>query len=106
VWLAAGGRCTFCNKDLVKDDVTGQEVLIGQLAHIVGWSTAAGSPRGAWRELLAMAESDHPGVESIALFPAVPAVGAVVMGRALMRGGHPALRIYDLSHRTRRYETS
>jgi hypothetical protein len=47
VWLAEGGRCTFCNKNLLRDEVTGQEVMIGQLAHIVGWSTQPGSPRGA-----------------------------------------------------------
>ncbi|MFE2753869.1 SAVED domain-containing protein [Actinosynnema sp. NPDC059335] len=46
VWVAAGGRCTICNRYLLADPVTGQEVSIGQLAHIVGWSTAAGSPRG------------------------------------------------------------
>lgn len=46
VWIAAGGRCTFCGKNLLIDEVTGEEVSIGQLAHIVGWSTASGSPRG------------------------------------------------------------
>ncbi|MFC3897978.1 SAVED domain-containing protein [Lentzea rhizosphaerae] len=46
VWVAAGGRCTICNRYLLADNVTGQEVSIGQLAHIVGWSTAPGSPRG------------------------------------------------------------
>jgi len=46
VWIAAGGRCTMCNKYLADDEVTGQDVMVGQLAHIVGWSTAAGSPRG------------------------------------------------------------
>lgn len=46
VWVAAGGRCTICNQYLLADNVTGQEVSIGQLAHIVGWSTAPGSPRG------------------------------------------------------------
>lgn len=46
VWVAAGGRCTICNRYLLADNVTGHEVAIGQLAHIVGWSTAPGSPRG------------------------------------------------------------
>jgi hypothetical protein len=46
VWVAAGGRCTMCNKRLVDDDYTGTEVSVGQLAHIVGWSKAPGSPRG------------------------------------------------------------
>lgn len=46
VWIAAGGRCTMCNKYLMDDEFTGQDVLVGQLAHIVGWSNTAGSPRG------------------------------------------------------------
>ncbi|MFD4636583.1 SAVED domain-containing protein [Lentzea sp. NPDC058436] len=46
VWVRAGGRCTICNRYLMEDSATGQEVPIGQLAHIVGWSTAPGSPRG------------------------------------------------------------
>jgi hypothetical protein len=47
VWVAAGGRCTICNRYLLDDETTGQDVMVGQLAHVVGWSTAAGSPRGA-----------------------------------------------------------
>ncbi|OBY33200.1 hypothetical protein ACT18_02585 [Mycolicibacter kumamotonensis] len=47
VWVAAGGRCMFCNRYLLDDETTGQNVMIGQLAHIVGWSTADGSPRGS-----------------------------------------------------------
>lgn len=47
VWVAAGGRCTICNRYLLEDETTGQDVRIGQLAHIVGWSTADGSPRGS-----------------------------------------------------------
>jgi len=46
VWVAAGGRCTFCNRYLLGDDFTGEPVFTGQLAHIVGWDTAEGSPRG------------------------------------------------------------
>jgi hypothetical protein len=46
VWVAAGGRCTMCNRRLVDDSHTGAEVSVGQIAHIVGWSTNAGSPRG------------------------------------------------------------
>lgn len=46
VWVAAGGRCTMCNRLLVKDAFTGMDVSVGQLAHIVGWSTQDGSPRG------------------------------------------------------------
>lgn len=47
VWIAAGGRCTICNKYLAYDETTGDDVMVGQLAHIVGWSTAPGSPRGS-----------------------------------------------------------
>ncbi|MEV6236588.1 SAVED domain-containing protein [Lentzea sp. NPDC051838] len=46
VWVTAGGRCTICNRYLADEEHTGQDVPVGQLAHIVGWSTAAGSPRG------------------------------------------------------------
>ena len=46
VWVAAGGRCTMCNRRLVDDPHTGAGVSVGQLAHIVGWSKKPGSPRG------------------------------------------------------------
>lgn len=47
VWVDAGGRCTFCKEFLAADDTTGQNVFVGELAHIVGATAAAGSPRGA-----------------------------------------------------------
>ncbi|WP_440709877.1 SAVED domain-containing protein [Herbiconiux sp. YIM B11900] len=47
VWIASGGRCVFCNRWLLDDETTGQAIFIGQLAHIVGWDTADGSPRGS-----------------------------------------------------------
>jgi hypothetical protein len=37
----------MCNRRLVDDGYTGAGVSVGQLAHIVGWSTGSGSPRGA-----------------------------------------------------------
>lgn len=43
LWVRSGGRCAICNKYLL-DLVYG--VNIGEMAHIVGWSTAKGSPRG------------------------------------------------------------
>ncbi|WP_350247512.1 SAVED domain-containing protein [Rhodococcus sp. D-6] len=46
VWVAAGGRCTFCKEFLAEDETTGQSVFIGQLAHIVGATRQKGSPRG------------------------------------------------------------
>ncbi|MET9030957.1 SAVED domain-containing protein [Nocardia sp. NPDC004168] len=36
----------MCNRYLADDETTGQDVMVGQLAHIVGWSTKPGSPRG------------------------------------------------------------
>src|SRR5689334_13824016 len=57
VWVAAGGRCTFCNRYLLEDEFTGQPVAIGQLAHIVGWTDADGSPRG--RDELDLAERNE-----------------------------------------------
>ncbi len=36
----------MCHRYLADEEVTGQDVMVGQLAHIVGWSTAPGSPRG------------------------------------------------------------
>lgn len=46
VWVAAGGRCTFCKEFLADDENTGQAVFTGQLAHIVGATEEQGSPRG------------------------------------------------------------
>lgn len=36
----------MCNRRLVDDAYTGAEVSVGQLAHVVGWKMAEGSPRG------------------------------------------------------------
>jgi hypothetical protein len=36
----------MCNKPLVTDGCTGADVSVGQMAHIVGWKNAEGSPRG------------------------------------------------------------
>ncbi len=46
VWVAAGGRCTFCKEFIAEDETTGQAVFVGQLAHIVGATDEDGSPRG------------------------------------------------------------
>lgn len=46
VWVAAGGRCTICNTLVVENDMTGQPVFTGELAHIVGATAGSGSPRG------------------------------------------------------------
>jgi len=36
----------MCNKQLLDDQYTGVGGSVGKLAHIVGWSTSSGSPRG------------------------------------------------------------
>lgn len=46
VWVAAGGRCTFCKEFIAEDETTSQAVFVGQLAHIVGATEEEGSPRG------------------------------------------------------------
>lgn len=46
VWIAAGGRCTLCNRWLLDDETTGQPIYIGQLAHIIGREATEGSPCG------------------------------------------------------------
>ncbi len=46
VWVAAGGRCSFCKEFLAEDEITGQSVYTGQLAHIVGATAQKNSPRG------------------------------------------------------------
>lgn len=43
LWVRSGGRCAICNKYLLD---LNYEVAIGEMAHIVGWSTAKKSPRG------------------------------------------------------------
>lgn len=36
VWVKAGGRCTLCKAHLLEGGLTGQEVFVGEGAHIVG----------------------------------------------------------------------
>jgi hypothetical protein len=45
VWIKSGGRCAICNRYLLNNDF-GDIVPVGENAHIVGRSTAPGSPRG------------------------------------------------------------
>ncbi len=47
LWVAAGGRCEYCNEYLLTDGFTGYELNLAEQAHIVGASDAPGSPRGA-----------------------------------------------------------
>ncbi len=46
VWAKAGGRCAICQKYLLVNALTGEPGFAGELAHIVGWNTSVGSPRG------------------------------------------------------------
>jgi SMODS-associated and fused to various effectors sensor domain len=46
LWVAAGGRCEYCNSYLLADEFTGYELNLAERAHIVGASTSRGSPRG------------------------------------------------------------
>lgn len=51
--------------------------------------------RDTWAKLLASLES-VPGLESVALFAAAPATLAITLGRCLVRGRSPSLRVFDL----------
>ena len=46
LWVAAGARCAFCGRYLMENDEQGVPARIGEMAHIVGRSTHARSPRG------------------------------------------------------------
>lgn len=43
LWVRSGGRCAICNKYLLD---LNYNVNLAEMAHIVGWSKAKGSPRG------------------------------------------------------------
>lgn len=46
LWVAAGGRCEYCNAYLLVDEFTGYELNLAERAHIIGASDKPGSPRG------------------------------------------------------------
>ncbi|MFN6547395.1 SAVED domain-containing protein [Mycolicibacterium nivoides] len=48
-----------------------------------------------WRALLAYLEAQHPGLDTVDIFPAVPIPAAITIGQAPMRHVHPTLRVYD-----------
>lgn len=58
----------------------------------------------AWRALLAHLEHEHPGIEAIDVFAAVPVTAAVAIGRGMMRAIHPRLRVFDRGVNGQRYE--
>lgn len=45
-WVRAGGVCVLCKRYLLDGELTGLEVSLGELAHIVGQQNSAKSPRG------------------------------------------------------------
>lgn len=47
VWAASAGRCAICKQYLAESSDTGQQVLVGEVAHIAGTSEGRGSPRGS-----------------------------------------------------------
>jgi hypothetical protein len=46
LWVAAGGRCEYCNSYLLADEFSGYELNLAERAHVVGATTSPGSPRG------------------------------------------------------------
>jgi hypothetical protein len=46
LWVAAGGRCEYCNTYLLEDDLSGYSLNLGERAHIVGATDTPRSPRG------------------------------------------------------------
>ncbi|MBH5336113.1 SAVED domain-containing protein [Streptomyces pactum] len=46
VWVRSGGRCALCNEYLLEGPASGRTLHLGQVAHIVGRSSGALSPRG------------------------------------------------------------
>lgn len=46
VWVRAGGTCVLCKQYLLDGPLTGLEVPLGELAHIVGQQDSDRSPRG------------------------------------------------------------
>jgi len=46
LWVRAGGRCAFCNTYLFEHEFTAMNVNTGEMAHIVGRTKSARSPRG------------------------------------------------------------
>jgi phage FluMu protein Com len=58
LWVLAGGRCEYCNRYLLEDAYTAYPLNLAERAHIVGATTASGSPRGNHR--LPVGERDDP----------------------------------------------
>lgn len=46
LWVQSGGRCALCNEYLMEEPFFERQINLGERAHIAGWKTSAGSPRG------------------------------------------------------------
>jgi hypothetical protein len=63
VWVRAGGTCVLCKRYLLDGALTGLEVSLGELAHIVGQQYSHRSPRG----LNPMPREDRDGADNVLL---------------------------------------
>lgn len=57
LWVMAGGRCEYCNTNLLEDEFSAYTLNLSERAHIVGATTAARSPRGD--AALPLSEREH-----------------------------------------------
>ena len=53
--------------------------------------------RTAFQQLVRTIDAEHPGVDSVHVFPAVPAPCAIAMGRDLLPKRDPAFFVYDFN---------
>jgi hypothetical protein len=58
----------------------------------------------AYHDCLGEIESVRPKPATVELFPAVPATAAVTLGRGLMRGAQPPVRVYDRTEPSQPFE--
>ncbi|MCW2620434.1 MAG: hypothetical protein JWL64_36 [Frankiales bacterium] len=63
VWVRAGGTCVLCGRYLLEGALTGAEVSLGELAHIVGQQASERSARG----LHPMPREDRDNAENVIL---------------------------------------
>jgi hypothetical protein len=76
--------------------VSGQDARAGVLATRADLDAAS----AAWTRSLALVEERCPNVQTLHVVASVPASLAVSMGRARMRGAHPAFVVYQLANGT------
>lgn len=63
-WGLAAGRCVICNKDLLEGGITGREISLGELAHIVGQKDTEKSPRG---KAASLTQSERDSADNVML---------------------------------------